>query len=413
MKDLTDGNIYKNFITYGFPSVMAAIFSMAYNITNTIIAGKFLGAHGLAAIGATSALLSFASSLFWGFSAGAAMYVAALFGAKKYSDVKSSVYHTLSSTSIVSVLFAIITVVFLGPILSILQVDKSILSDAKIYVIIYMIGFVFIILSNTFVQIMHSFGMTSFPFYMTILSAILNIAVSMLSVTVFDLGIAGIGASTVISALTVDICYFVKVRKCFTEMGVSKEKVSYSKEMMRSISIRSFPVAFQQAVMYTASILVSPMVNAIGSGASASYSVVMQIYNLVAVTYQNSAKTVSTYTAHCVGAQKSVKHMKKGVFVGLLQGLLFTSVPILGCTIFAKEVCGLFFPKGYVGDGFGYALIFVRIYLPLVLLNLVNNLFHAFYRGTGTLNWLIFLTMLGAVVSLLAAFIVFIIGHYL
>ena len=70
MKDLTKSNMYKTFIIFAVPMVLAGLLNQAYNTVDTIIAGKFLGADGLAAIGATSAFIQLISAVFWGYGIG-------------------------------------------------------------------------------------------------------------------------------------------------------------------------------------------------------------------------------------------------------------------------------------------------------------------------------------------------------
>jgi Na+-driven multidrug efflux pump len=50
MKDLTSGNIYKNFILFAIPMVLAGMLTQAYSTVDTIIAGKFIGDAALAAV---------------------------------------------------------------------------------------------------------------------------------------------------------------------------------------------------------------------------------------------------------------------------------------------------------------------------------------------------------------------------
>ena len=92
MKDLTPGNIYKVFILFAIPLVLSGLLSQAYGVINTMIAGKFLGEEGIAAIGSTTSFTELISSVFWGFSAGFSVFVARLFGAKDYADMKTCIY---------------------------------------------------------------------------------------------------------------------------------------------------------------------------------------------------------------------------------------------------------------------------------------------------------------------------------
>lgn len=396
MKDLTSGNIYKTFILYAIPLVLSGLLSQCYNLIDTVIAGKYLGDSGLAAIGSTSAFLSFSSSVFWGYASGAAIYIAALFGARKYRDIKRAVYHNLSLVTIAAVIFSLLAVLCSDYILHFLQVDPAIHNDAKLYLNIYILGFFLILLSNNFIQILNALGVSSFPFYMAIISAVLNIAGNIISITVLHMGVAGVAASTLFSAFAVDICYIWKLKACFREMGVLQEKVRFDFEIIRKISVYALPSSMQQFIMYFSSLIISPMVNGLGSNASATYTVVLQIYNFIAGLYQNSSKTLGTYTAQCVGAGK-LNQLKKGVRTGFIQGIAFIALPLFICVFMAKPVCALFFPKGYSGTGLDYALLFTQVYLPFILFNVINNLFHSFYRGTASMKLLVLLTGVGAV----------------
>lgn len=404
MKDLTSGNIYKTFVFFAFPLVLSGILSQCYNLIDTVIAGQYLGDHGLAAIGSTSAFITFCSSIFWGYANGASIHIASLFGARKYTDIKQAVYHSLGFSALASFAFGISIVMCSDWILSFLKVDSLILPDAKVYLNIYALGFFMILLNNGFVQTLHSFGVSSFPFYMSLTSALLNISGNILTITVLDMGVEGVALSTVFAAFVVNICHILKLRSCFREMGVLNDKVVFDFQIIRKISSYALPCSIQQLIMYISGLLISPMINGIGSYASAAYTVVHQIQNIVATIFYNSSKIVGTYSAQCVGAGK-ISQLKKGVRTGLLQSTIYIIIPLFVCAFWAKEVCALFFPEGYTGEGLQYAIIFAQGYLPFIWFNLVNNLFHSFYRGTGSMKLLVSLTTTGSVARFVFSYI--------
>lgn len=404
MKNLTQGNIYKNFILFALPLVFSAFLSQGYNLIDNIIAGKYLGDIGLAATGATSPFISFCSSLFWGFSVGSSIYIAMLFGAEDYQDIKSGLFYSTMILISVSFLFCLVVIIWGNNILHLLKVDPSIHHAAKTYLYIYMCGFFVILLNNHFVQSLYSLGISTYPFVVSIVSALLNIFGNVFAIKVLHLGVAGIALATVFSALIVDILYLHKFKKCFTELEISKTKLRWNTGAIKKISHFAIPCTFQQSIMYTANLFISPIINGIGSAASASYTVVLRIYEINACVYQNSAKTVSTYTAQSIGAGEP-DNLKKGVAVGFLQGILFLSVPLLICVLLAKPVCSMFFPKGYSGESLDISLVFARYFLPFIIFNVVNNLFHSFYRGIGSSKFLITLTALGSISRTVLTFV--------
>ena len=176
MKDLTSGNIYKNFILFAIPMVLAGLFSQMYATIDTVIAGKYLGEEGLAAIGATAPLISFVSSAFWGLSSGFSIYIANLFGAKEYRLIKNAVFTGVTVFCSAIFTISLFLIIFQGPIFEFLNVDKSIVKEASVYFTFYVLGLFLIMMNTTGLLMINSFGIGTFPFIMSVLSAVLNIS---------------------------------------------------------------------------------------------------------------------------------------------------------------------------------------------------------------------------------------------
>lgn len=401
MRDLTQGNIYRTFVWFAIPMVLSALMVQGYSAIDTVIAGKFLGSDGLAAIGVTSALISFVSSVFWGLGNGFAIFVANLFGAGKYKAMKSCIYIYYGAMSVILIVISVLMIVFHGPIFNLLKVAEETRQQAFIYYSIYMVGFTVTILSSNFLYIMNAMGVSAFPFYMSLISAGINILGNIFTVTVLKMGVAGIAISTVFSALVVFVCYILKLRKNFKLLEVDKEKIEYVPRQLKEALEYSFPTAMQQMIMYVASLIISPMVNGISSAAASAYTVVLRIYDINAGIYQNSAKTLSNYSAQCMGAKKYDK-IKIGVFVGLVQGILFMLPVLLSCIIFSRQIVGLFFPKGYDGIDVHYSVVFARYFLPFIVLNVINNLFYSLARGVNKRNLLVMSTFIGSISRILS-----------
>ncbi|MBQ8683771.1 MAG: hypothetical protein IJ518_04585 [Clostridia bacterium] len=404
MKDLTSGNLYKNFILFAVPLVLAGLFSQAYGLVDTMIAGQYLGAEGLAAIGATAQAVSLLSSLFWGFSAGYGVYIGGLFGARQYSRIRRELATVIPALMLVELAVGLLTVVFHRPLLSLLQVDPAVRQEAGLYFCIYMGGLFLILQNNTFLAVFNALGSSGFPFGMSVVAAVLNVGGNLLSVTVLDWGVAGVAVSSVFAALVVNVGYLLKLRGYFREMGVAGEPLRPAWDSLRRCFGYGAPVALQQTAMYVAGFVISPLINGLGASASASYTVVMRLYEINAAIYQNSAKTVSNYAAQCVGAGKYAG-LRRGLGVGFLQGVVFVLPTLLICCLCARPICALFFPEGFVGEAMTYAVRFARLYLPLVVFNVVNNLFHAFFRGVAAMRWLVIATVYASVLRIVASLV--------
>lgn len=386
MKNLTEGNIYKTFLIFAIPMVLSGVLTQSYVTINTIIAGQYLGDEGLAAIGAGSPFITFVQSIFWGYGSGLAVYIARLFGAREYRRVKNTICNFMVISFVLILLIGIAIAIFRYPILRLLKTDESIIDEAAKYLMIYILGACVTLTTVNCTSILNSLGISSFPFYMSLITAVFTVSGNIFAVKVLGWGVVGIAASSVSAAAVTSVFYILKLFRCFKEMGVQKERIEWGLfDLKASFSVSSINMA-QQMTMYVASLLISPIVNALGVAATASFAVVNKIYNFIAAIYQSlGSKTVSNYIAQCVGAGK-YHQLRKGVKAGLLQGMLIMT-PVMLCCIFAAEpVCMMFFKSGSDRLAVEYAVTFCHFFLPFLYLNVINNLFHGFMRGVGAMH---------------------------
>lgn len=408
MKKLTEGNIWKNFILFAIPLVLSGLLSQAYNLIDTMIAGHYLGEAGLAAVGATSSAITFVSSLFWGYMVGFGMYVARLFGEGAYGSIRRGVWMHFAFCSVIALLFTLVALVFADPFLHLLKVEDAIFAEAKRYFVIYMLGFALILLNTNATFLLGSLGDSSFPFWMSIVSAVLNVGGNILSITVLDWGVAGIAAATVFSATVVSVFYIFRFLSIFRSLLPEGSDEKWDLTETRLALPYSLPPILQQGTMYVAGLLLSPMINSLGSAAIASYVVSMQILTFVNATYQNASRTVSNYAAQCIGSlcpnAEKRQRLSLGVRVGAVQSMAFTVIPVLLCLIFPQFVASIFFAEGTVGESISLSVTFERVFLPFVLFNVINNLIHSFLRAVRSMKLLVTTTVLSSAVRILVSF---------
>lgn len=404
MKDLTQGNIYKTFLLFAIPVVLANVLSESYALVDTVIAGKYLGEEGLAAIGATAALLAFTGCLLWGYNAGAGIHFARLFGAGRYEELRNAACTQAILITVLTAFVGVACVLCYRPLFALLRVDPAIADAAFSYFAILMLGKVVTILQNFCVNLLHACGVSGFTFYMSLLAAVCNVGGNILSIVVLGWGVAGVALSTVLSSAVVTLVYFARIRRVFREMRLQGVAVRPSLRYVKEGAPYALPVSLQQGAMYFAGLCISPIVNGIGAVATAAYVVVQRFNSVTATIYQGSSKVLGAYTAQCMGAQK-FDSIRRGVRTGLVQSICFVAPVLLVCVLLAEPISALFFETGYRGESYELAVSFARFYLPFCFLNVLNNLFHNLYRGVKNMRFLFISTALGAVVRIVASYL--------
>ena len=404
MKELTKGNIYKTFFIFAFPMVLAGVLSQCYTVVNTILAGKLLGDSALAAIGSVAPLETFINSIFWGYGSGVGICAGQLFGAGEYLRMKRVVVSNFLFISVLLAVLSVILILFRYPLYMFLQVAPLLLKECDHYFIVSMAGRVFVLFAINSACIIKAMGDGAFPLWMSLVSTIMNVSVGVLSITVFGMGVEGLALGNVLSSAVVGVLYVLKLSASFKKLGVADQKVSFSFGAIRETGRYSVSTMVQQSVMYLAGLTLSPMVNGIGSDASASYTVSLRIYDISAAVYQNSATTVGSYTAQCFGAKK-YDLLKRGLVVGFVQNLLFVAPFLLASSLLARPVAMLFFSADASAAAVAYTVVFARYCMPLLVLNVVANLFHNYFRGIGYMKALLVTTITGSLARVIISWL--------
>jgi len=395
MKNITSGNIYKNFFLFAIPLILSGFLSNSFNIVNQILSGRYLGEYGLAVSGSVSGFMTFYNCTFSGFATGFTVLLTQLYGEKRYKDIKDIIYSNTVLLFFVTTLIGIILFIFRDSIMNMLKVDSEIRETTKIYFSILILPYFLTAFRLWGNHIMVSLGYTGFSFWVSLLTSLLGIALKIISLEIFKLGIISIAVNTQIISVIMFAIYIIKLNKCFKEMKIDKEKATFNKKMFSQSFSLGIPSTCQQMVMYAVSFLISPLVNGIGTFATASYSVISSIQNLSNTVYQNTAKALTNYCAQCVGRRK-FDRIKKGVFVSFIQSIVLVTPIIILCSVFATPLCRMYFPDGFNGESLDYCVVFIRYYQLLVVFNLINNMFHSFYRGVMAMKLLIISTFVSS-----------------
>jgi len=392
MKKLYEGNLRKNFFIFGFPLVLTALFSQSFNIVNTFIAGSLIGDEAISATGSTAPLISFISSIFWGYGNGFSIYVAMLYGNGDYKKMSNVIKVNLTLSSVFAVIITILCLIFEANIYDFLKIEDSLRVETSAYFTTYISGLFLCNLNWSLMYTSNSMGLTVLPLAASIIVNVVNIGGSYILVKFAGMGVRGIAVATVAANFCTVLLYVISLTNALRRLGVSIKGLYFDKAEMSESWRFAFPTMLQQSAMYLCTALVSPIVNKCGPDAIAGYTVGMKLYDIDSGVYQNSNKSITTYIAQCMGAKK-YKMLKKGIRTGIVQSMLILA-PFLLATVFGGKIIPRFFLDS--PEARHYAEVFLIWCMPFILFNVFNNLFHAIFRSTGAGQYLVISTVIYA-----------------
>ena len=403
-KKLTEGNLCRNYLQYALPLILAAVLAQLYSTVDAVIAGKFIGDLALGAVSATASVESLLFALFNGFAAGFAIYLANLFGRKDYARIKLDTYSVVIFIAAVSLFLGGLLILLRNPILDYLKVDPLLREDAETYFILGMIGCVFNYVNRILGQVLPAMGVTSFTLYVSVGSAILNIIGNLVSVIVFDLGVAGLALSTVLANAVVTVFYLIMLRKTFKTLPMEKTPYRFRFAHVKRSLRYTLPTAAQQLAFHGVGVLIAPPINGMGAAATTAYTVSTRLYSISSITIWNLTAAISCYTAQCVG-EGGYQKIRRGLRVGF--GLNISILAPIMVTFFflAEPIAAIFFPTGFEGMALDYAVRYVKIFMPFLVIQMADHILHAYLRSLGGVSAVFIISLCGSVVRAVTTFV--------
>ena len=378
-RDLTKGNITKTMLLFSLPMIAGNILQQFYNIADTFIVGKFLGADALAAVGSSYALMIFLTSILLGLCMGSGALFSIRFGEKNEEKLKSSIFVSFFLILAVTVVINIFSFVFIDEIINFMRIPENISKITKDYLWIIFFGIVFTFLYNFFASLLRALGNSVVPLIFLAISAITNIVLDLWFVIGLGLGVKGAGGATVIaqgiSGVGIAIYTYYKFSWIFS--GFSKK--FFSKSILKEISQYSFLTCMQQSIMNLGILMVQGLVNSFGTVIMAAFTVAVKIDSFAYMPVQDFGNSFSTFIAQNYGAGES-KRIKEGIKNAIKVSTLFC-VFISGVVyIFAEKLMLIFVQPNeieIIEEGIRYLRIEGVFYWGIGCLFLLYGFFRA------------------------------------
>lgn len=378
-RDLTKGNITKTMLLFAFPMIAGNILQQFYNIADTFIVGKFLGADALAAVGSSYALMIFLTSILLGLCMGSGALFSIRFGERNEEKLKSSIFVSFFLILAVTVVINIFSFVFIDKIINFMRIPENIFKITKDYLWIIFFGIGFTFLYNFFASLLRALGNSVVPLIFLATSAITNILLDLWFVIDLGWGVKGAGGATVIaqgiSGIGIAIYTYYKFSWIFS--GFSKK--FFSKNILKEISQYSFLTCMQQSIMNLGILMVQGLVNSFGTVIMAAFTVAVKIDSFAYMPVQDFGNSFSTFIAQNYGAGES-KRIKEGIKNAIKVSTLFC-VFISGVVyIFAEKLMLIFVQPNeieIIEEGIKYLRIEGAFYWGIGCLFLLYGFFRA------------------------------------
>lgn len=268
--DMLHGSIADKLFLFALPIGFMGIFEQMFNSADIFVLGRFVGKDAMAAVGNNMPVISLLVMLLLGVSLGANVTIAQYLGARKNDKVEKTVQTAILMSLGLGVLLTIIGELIAHPALAILGTPPEVYENAATYLRIYLLVMPFLSLYNFEAAIFRSCGDGKTPLYSLVAANALNIVLDLASVWVFDWGLTGVVAATVISYMLNSALLLVLLCRTKDQIRLERHHLRFAKEELLRIVKIGLPAGVQGMVFALSNILIQSSINSLGAEAMAA-----------------------------------------------------------------------------------------------------------------------------------------------
>lgn len=417
--DLTTGTPSTVLWRFCIPLFGSILFQQLYNIADSLIAGKFIGENALAAVGNSYEITLIFIAFATGCNMACSVITAQVFGAKKYSMMKTTVYTVMISVAVLCGLLMVFGILSSDWLLQLMNTPQEIYADSKVYMDIYVWGLPFLFFYNLATGIFSAMGDSKTPFIFLAVSSTTNIVVNLFFVTILNMGVAGVAWATFlcqgISCVLAMVTIFRRLR--YMEAGVmctQNQQANGTQEVQLAASIHTkhelakaqifdrtifrkflslaIPSILQQSSISVGNIIIQGAINDCGVGVTAGFAAGIKLQNLVITAFTTLGNGISNFAAQNIGAGK-LERVRAGHKAGI-QMVWSICVPVVLVYILGARTIVSFFIDNPTTLALSSGAHFLYICAPFYFIISMKLATDGVLRGAGMMKEFVIATTL-------------------
>lgn len=375
-KNLTEGRELPLLLRFMLPVMLGILLQQFYNLTDTVIVGKFLGKEAMAATGSVGSVTFLIIGFTSGLSSGFSIPVSQRFGAGDETDMRRFVGNAMTIGALVGVVFAVVSVILCRSILTWMHTPADMMEHAYAYLVVLLGAIPLTLFYNLFAGCIRAVGDSRTPVLILAVSGLLNVALTAVLVIFTPMGTAGAAIATAASNLLSCILAVRHIVCNIPCLHISREERTFSRRHCAVLCLNGIPMGLQFSITAVGSVILQTAVNGLGSDAVAATTAANKLYSLFAQSfYDAQGATMATWCGQHTGAGK-IRRIATGARHSLLLGIAYNVLCMSVFCLLGTPLVRLFLEASEV-QAIADACLMLRIvgasYFLLSILSILRN----------------------------------------
>lgn len=364
MQDKTT-EIFKNapvpkaVLSNAIPSIISMIMVLVYNLADTFFIGQTKNAYMVAAVSVATPVFLIFMAVGMLFGIGGTSLISRMLGEGKQDKAKNTSSFCFWTGAVTGVIAVIFILIFVKPICRMVGASDDTLGYASQYLSIVSVGIPFLIIGNTFSNIIRAEGNARKAMNGMIIGNLMNIVLDPIMILGFGWNVAGAAIATVIGNVFAAVYYICHLVSKNSILSIRPKDYMAKNKIATGVFAIGIPASLNSILMSVSNIIINNMMQKHGDMAVAGLGVAMKV-NMIAVMLLIGLGTgIQPLLGYCYGARNKTRYLAVLKF-SLIFAFCLSAVMTVICYCGAGPLVRAFLDDP---DAFGYGMSFARIYI--------------------------------------------------
>lgn len=364
MKDNTT-EIFKNapvpkaVISNIIPSIVSMIMVLVYNLADTFFIGQTKNAYMVAAVSVATPAFLFFMAVGMLFGIGGTSLISRMLGEGNGDKAKNTSSFCFWTGLSIGILAMVLIWIFVTPICRVIGASDDTIGYATQYLRIVAIGIPFLIVGNSFSNIIRAEGHAKTAMMGMIIGNMMNIVLDPVMILGLGWNVAGAAVATVIGNIGAALFYGYHLLSKNTMLSIRLKDYHAGQGIATGVFAIGIPASLNSILMSTSNIVVNNLMRGYGDMAVAGLGVAMKVNMIVVMLLIGLGSGIQPLLGYCYGAGNKKRYMDV---------LKFSLCLAFGLSLIMTVVCYCGagpLVKAFLEDpsAFEYGMSFARIYI--------------------------------------------------
>jgi len=335
------------------------IMVLVYNLADTFFIGQTKNAYMVAAVSVATPAFLFFMAVGMLFGIGGTSLISRMLGEGNGDKAKNTSSFCFWTGLAIGAAAMVLIWIFVTPICRLIGASDDTLDYASQYLRIVAAGIPFLIVSNSFSNIIRAEGNAKTAMMGMIIGNMMNIVLDPVMILGFGWNVAGAAVATVIGNIGSALFYGYHLLSKNTMLSIQLRDYRAGQGIAAGVFAIGIPASLNSILMSTSNIVVNNLMKNYGDMAVAGLGVAMKVNMIVVMLLIGLGSGIQPLLGYCYGAGNKKRYMAVLKFsLCLAFGLSLVMTVICYCGAGALV-------KAFLEDAsaFGYGMSFARIYI--------------------------------------------------